>query len=164
MLVSQTFYFAEYIKALINTDVVNRDTNIWISCKLHCLLLSEHILFPFLHDSFSDVTKYFGIEMGAQTNIDDKNDRYIVNGAHSAEDLQIQLDGFIQKFVLCPNCDSPETELNVVKKTIYQKCAACGYTGLLKYSTHRLFNYILNRPPTKTAKYVGMGKQDYLCQ
>eukprot|EP01147_Barroeca_monosierra_P002454 gene2454-5389_t len=98
------------------------------------------------------VTKYFGIEMGAQTNIDDKNDRYIVNGAHSAEDLQIQLDGFIQKFVLCPNCDSPETELNVVKKTIYQKCAACGYTGLLKYSTHRLFNYILNRPPTKTAK------------
>jgi len=58
-----------------------------------------------------DPTKYFGCELGAQTKFDDKNDRYIINGAHNAEKLQEILDGFIKKFVLCPACDNPETVL-----------------------------------------------------
>jgi translation initiation factor 2 beta subunit (eIF-2beta)/eIF-5 len=40
-----------------------------------------------------------------------KDDRYIVNGAHDCEKLQNLLDGFIKRFVLCPNCDNPETKL-----------------------------------------------------
>ena len=58
-----------------------------------------------------DPTKYFGCELGAQTQIDLKNERYIVNGSHDAEKLQDILDGFIEKFVLCPDCDNPETDL-----------------------------------------------------
>ncbi|EGD78511.1 EIF5 protein [Salpingoeca rosetta] len=96
-------------------------------------------------------TKYFGIELGAQTKMDEKNDRYIVNGAHTADDLQNTLDGFIQKFVLCPSCDNPETELRVSKKTIKQKCAACGYSGQLKHAGHRLYNFIINHPPKTSA-------------
>ena len=60
---------------------------------------------------FLDPTKYFGCELGAQTQIDLKNERYIVNGSHDAEKLQEILDGFIEKFVLCPDCDNPETVL-----------------------------------------------------
>ena len=60
---------------------------------------------------FSDPLKYFGYELGAQTMIDAKNDRYIVNGSHDALRLQELLDGFIKKFVLCPNCNNPETVL-----------------------------------------------------
>ncbi len=40
-----------------------------------------------------------------------KEDRYIVNGAHDCEKLQNLLDGFIKRFVLCPHCDNPETNL-----------------------------------------------------
>ena len=40
-----------------------------------------------------------------------KEDRYIVNGAHEGEKLQNLIDGFIKRFVLCPNCDNPETKL-----------------------------------------------------
>ena len=58
-----------------------------------------------------DPTKYFGCELGAQTQIDGKNERYIVNGEHDANKLQDILDGFIQKFVLCKNCENPETNL-----------------------------------------------------
>ena len=36
-----------------------------------------------------DVTKYFGCELGAQTQFDFKNDRYIVNGVHEAGKLQV---------------------------------------------------------------------------
>ena len=60
---------------------------------------------------FVDPLKYFGYELGAQTMIDAKNERYIVNGSHEAVRLQEMLDGFIKKFVLCPNCNNPETRL-----------------------------------------------------
>lgn len=70
--------------------------------------------FFFLHATvlfLLDPTKYFGCELGAQTQIDLKNERYIVNGSHDADKLQEILDGFIEKFVLCPDCDNPETVL-----------------------------------------------------
>ena len=40
-----------------------------------------------------DPTKFFGIELGAQTQIDKVNDRYIVNGSHDGDKLQDILDG-----------------------------------------------------------------------
>lgn len=42
-------------------------------------------------------TKYFGCELGAQTQFDFKNERFIVNGSHNAAKLQDLLDGFIKK-------------------------------------------------------------------
>lgn len=93
-------------------------------------------------------TKYFGCELGAQTQFDFKNERFIVNGSHDASKLQDLLDGFIRKFVLCPECDNPETDLIVSLKrgTISQGCKACGYHGLLE-SNHKLVTFILKNPP-----------------
>lgn len=36
-----------------------------------------------------DPTKFFGCELGAQTQFDFKHDRFIVNGAHDAGKLQV---------------------------------------------------------------------------
>ncbi|XP_068084133.1 eukaryotic translation initiation factor 5-like [Anabrus simplex] len=93
-------------------------------------------------------TKYFGCELGAQTQFDFKNDRFIVNGSHDASKLQDLLDGFIRKFVLCPGCDNPETVLTVSQKkqTISQSCKACGYHGPLEFN-HKLNTFILKNPP-----------------
>jgi translation initiation factor 5 len=86
------------------------------TCNLHfrkfffypTVLLTQNI------QSRSDPTKFFGCELGAQTQFDIKNDRFIVNGAHEAGKLQQMLDIFIKKFVLCPGCDNPETVLTVL--------------------------------------------------
>ncbi|XP_028678101.1 eukaryotic translation initiation factor 5 [Erpetoichthys calabaricus] len=93
-------------------------------------------------------TKYFGCELGAQTQFDAKNDRYIVNGSHEANKLQDMLDGFIRKFVLCPECENPETDLHVnpKKQTIGNSCKACGYRGMLD-TRHKLCTFILKNPP-----------------
>ncbi|XP_053701199.1 eukaryotic translation initiation factor 5 isoform X1 [Synchiropus splendidus] len=93
-------------------------------------------------------TKFFGCELGAQTQFDTKNDRYIVNGSHEANKLQDMLDGFIRKFVLCTECDNPETDLNVnpKKQTIGTACKACGYRGMLD-TRHKLCTFILKNPP-----------------
>ncbi|XP_004645481.1 eukaryotic translation initiation factor 5 [Octodon degus] len=92
-------------------------------------------------------TKYFGCELGAQTQFDVKNDRYIVNGSHEANKLQDMLDGFIKKFVLCPECENPETDLHVnpKKQTIGNSCKACGYRGMLD-THHKLCTFILKNP------------------
>uniref|UniRef100_A0AC34R287 Eukaryotic translation initiation factor 5 n=1 Tax=Panagrolaimus sp. JU765 TaxID=591449 RepID=A0AC34R287_9BILA len=91
-------------------------------------------------------TKYFGCELGAQTNFDLKNDRYIVNGEHDANKLQDLLDGFIRKFVLCPSCDNPETTLIVKRQTIHSKCKACGHAFIID-PKHKLSTFIMKNPP-----------------
>jgi len=93
-------------------------------------------------------TKFFGCELGAQTQIDKKNDRYIVNGSHNGDKLQEILDIFIEKFVLCEQCDNPETEFIVQpkKEKITAVCAACGHSGLIDMR-HRLSTFILKNPP-----------------
>ena len=82
----------------------------------------------------ADPTKYFGCELGAQTQFDNKNDRYIVNGSHTSDKLQDLLDGFIRKFVLCPECDNPET--NLVSK-------GCDVLIYLLVVLHSVFNLLL---------------------
>jgi translation initiation factor 5 len=101
-------------------------------------------------------TKYFGCELGAQTQFDFKDERYIVNGSHDATKLQDLLDGFIKKFVLCPECDNPETTLTVQtkKEVLNQTCKACGYSGVIK-GGHRLINYIIKNPPDSNPAQQG---------
>ncbi len=97
-------------------------------------------------------TKFFGSELGAQTSVDEKNDRYIVNGAHDANRLRELLDAFIDKFVLCGSCKNPETDLTLTKnEMIVRDCKACGErTGV--DMRHRLSTYILKNPPKKRNK------------
>ncbi|EDW82462.1 uncharacterized protein Dwil_GK25118 [Drosophila willistoni] len=101
-------------------------------------------------------TKYFGCELGAQTLFDHKNERFIVNGSHDVNKLQDLLDGFIRKFVLCPECDNPETNLTVSAKnqTISQSCKACGFHGLLKVN-HKVNTFIVKNPPSQNPAVQG---------
>jgi len=97
------------------------------------------------------VTKYFGCELGAQVKCDDKNDRYIVNGAHDAEKLQTLLDGFIQRFVLCGSCKNPETDLTLSGGVIVRVCQACGQRSDCDMR-HKLTSYIVKNPPKNKKK------------
>ncbi|KAJ3262606.1 hypothetical protein HK103_000135 [Boothiomyces macroporosus] len=98
-------------------------------------------------------TKYFGFELGTQVKLDEKNDRYVINGAHNADSLQDILDGFIDKFVLCASCKNPETEFTFTKDDILKDCKACG-AHLPVDMRHKLTSYIMkNKPAEKKDKY-----------
>ncbi|EME27482.1 translation initiation factor eIF-5 [Galdieria sulphuraria] len=100
-----------------------------------------------LHRPPSYVCKFFGCELGAQTKIEEKSDVYIVNGAHEQQVLMEVLQKFIKMFVLCANCNLPETDLQVDKKgNIKQVCAACGHSELVNMA-HKLCTFIQNHPP-----------------
>lgn len=100
-------------------------------------------------------TKFFGCELGAQTSSDDKNERYIVNGAHDASRLRELLDVFIDKFVLCRSCKNPETDLVILKsgrnEDVVRDCKACGERTDVDMK-HKLVTFILKNPPKNPKK------------
>lgn len=98
------------------------------------------------------ITKYFGVELGAQTRWEEENEKSTVNGAHTAPDLQKLLNIFIDKFVLCPNCHLPETSLIInTKGTIKHSCNACGHKGPVDMA-HKLCTYILKQAEQELSK------------
>ncbi|CAK9441447.1 uncharacterized protein LODBEIA_P53150 [Lodderomyces beijingensis] len=111
----------------------------------------------------SYLVKFFGYELGAQTQLD----RFLVNGAHDTSELQDSLDGFINKFVLCGSCRNPETEIVLKgKDSLERDCKACGKVTMID-PKHKLYSYIVKNPPdnkkgkksaTATANVVGGGK------
>ena len=99
----------------------------------------------------TDVIKYFGFELGAQTNTNPADDRWIINGAHEASKLQDYLDGFIAKFVLCKKCKNPETDVVIKDKFILLDCKACGQRSDVDVRL-KLSSFILKNQSTKKGK------------
>ena len=98
-----------------------------------------------------DVIKYFGFELGAQTNTNPADDRWIINGAHEAVKLQDYLDGFINKFVLCKKCKNPETDVVIKDGRIVLDCKACGQRSDVDLRL-KLSSFILKNQPKKGKK------------
>lgn len=99
----------------------------------------------------SYVIKYFGFELGAQTNSNPSDDRWIINGAHEASKLQDHLDGFISKFVLCKSCKNPETDVVIKDGNILLDCKACGQRSNIDLRL-KLSGFILKNQPKKGKK------------
>lgn len=97
------------------------------------------------------VIKYFGFELGAQTNTSPNDDRWIINGAHDASKLQDYLDGFIAKFVLCKKCKNPETDVHIKDGNITLDCKACGKISDVDPRL-KLTAFILKNEPKKGKK------------
>lgn len=97
------------------------------------------------------VIKYFGFELGAQTNTNPADDRWIINGAHEASKLQDYLDGFITKFVLCKKCKNPETDVVIKDGRILLDCKACGQRSEVDLRL-KLSSFILKNQPKKGKK------------
>lgn len=99
----------------------------------------------------SYLIKYFGFELGAQTNLDPADDRWIINGAHESSKLQELLDGFISKFVLCKKCKNPETDVHIKDGRITLDCKACGQRTEVDLRL-KLSGFMLKNVPKKTKK------------
>jgi translation initiation factor 5 len=105
------------------------------------------------------VIKYFGFELGAQTNNNPADDRWIINGAHEASKLQDYLDGFISRFVLCKKCKNPETEVQIKDDRISLDCKACGQISDVDIRL-KLSSFILKNQPKKGKKDKATRKAD----
>ncbi|CDJ43296.1 eukaryotic translation initiation factor 5, putative [Eimeria tenella] len=103
-------------------------------------------------------TKFFGCELGAMVKFEENEEKALINGAHSEEDLVAILDKFIQMYVLCGGCDLPEIDITVKKGVLVCKCNACGYSGTLD-NTHKAATYMAKNPPNATETTLGKKKK-----
>ncbi|KAF5838715.1 eukaryotic initiation factor [Dunaliella salina] len=92
------------------------------------------------------VLKYFGYELGAQTNYDKATGTCIVNGAHDSKKLSEFLEGFIKKYVQCYSCGNPETQIKIKKEDLLLKCRACGFVSEVDPRS-RLNSFVVKNPP-----------------
>lgn len=92
------------------------------------------------------IIKYFGCELGAQTNYNKESGTSIVNGAHDTGKLLELLEGFIKKYVQCYSCGNPETHVKIKRDNIYLKCKACGAVSDVDMR-HKLNTFIVKNPP-----------------
>nr|BAU61600.1 eukaryotic translation initiation factor 5 [Gonium pectorale] len=97
------------------------------------------------------VLKYYGCELGAQTNFDKGSGTSIVNGAHDTRKLSELLEAFIKRYVCCYSCNNPETQIKIKKENIYLKCKACGFVSDVD-PRHKLNTFILKNPPENKLK------------
>ena len=66
-------------------------------------------------------------------------------GRHQAADLQPLIVDYVREFVICPQCDNPETSLERQSETeLKLVCMACGGKTALKKCNQKLINFILN--------------------
>ena len=73
--------------------------------------------------------KFISIYFGSMAN----DDKMTITGGHKNDDLQKALQIYINRFIICPSCDVPETIPALIgsKKdiNIELKCSACGKTS-----------------------------------
>lgn len=106
----------------------------------------------------SVILKYLSIELGAQTK-SEKNG-YKINGNFSADDLQTLIFDFIDKYVLCLQCNNPETFFIEDKNgNLLRECYACGYKSK---TDNKLKNIILKEIESNTSDYY-VKKEVYEC-
>uniref|UniRef100_A0A2K5D686 Uncharacterized protein n=1 Tax=Aotus nancymaae TaxID=37293 RepID=A0A2K5D686_AOTNA len=64
-------------------------------------------------------------------------------------------------FVLCPECENPETDMRVnpKKETMGNSCKACSYPGMLD-THHQLCTFILKTPPENSDSRAGKKEKE----
>jgi translation initiation factor 5 len=93
------------------------------------------------------ILKYLGYIFGTQVRSVEGNQRFIINGEYSSQEIQQHVHVFIKDFVLCGTCKNPETELQISsrKGIITKFCKACGHSRPIP-SNLKLVNFIIKNP------------------
>jgi len=68
--------------------------------------------------------KYLTREMGTAGKLDGM--RAIFQGRFSTEQLKTTIKSYVDEYVICSECNRPDTQLVKMDRVIVLKCAACG--------------------------------------
>lgn len=74
----------------------------------------------------------------------DKSGNYSLQGNYEKENIKNVLYSFIQKYLLCVNCDTPEIILKHRHNKIKQKCNACGNNIYLENCKEEIVGLLKN--------------------
>jgi translation initiation factor 2 subunit 2 len=76
--------------------------------------------------------KFLCKELASQCEV--KGDRLILSRKLASKDINDKIEKYVNKFVLCPKCSKPDTELSEEGAKTFLRCLACGE----KYEVHKI--------------------------
>jgi len=97
------------------------------------------------------VSKFFGSRFATVTGIDSKAKEWFLKGRHTRRDLEERLEDFIDTFILCPSCETPETSIKAKKGIVKMRCYVCG--GVNKITDTTFIKYLSRCPQDDTKMY-----------
>jgi translation initiation factor 2 subunit 2 len=68
--------------------------------------------------------KFLSKELASQGEI--KGDRLILSRKLASKDINAKIEKYVNRFVLCPKCAKPDTELSEEGGKTFLRCLACG--------------------------------------
>ncbi|MEM2727110.1 MAG: translation initiation factor IF-2 subunit beta [Archaeoglobaceae archaeon] len=77
-----------------------------------------------LNRSEDHIYKYIVKSLGTAGLVD--NGRLILQGKFSEEEIQKEIDEYVKIYVLCKECNAPDTELIKEERVTFLRCLACG--------------------------------------
>ncbi|MGI0100793.1 MAG: translation initiation factor IF-2 subunit beta [Candidatus Micrarchaeaceae archaeon] len=72
----------------------------------------------------SDIARYIGKEFSVPVNVEEQ--RLIINGRFSADEIQRRIRKYFEMYVVCKECKKPDTHLEQAEKGMNLICEACG--------------------------------------
>lgn len=70
------------------------------------------------------IYKYLVKSLGTAGIID--NGRLILQGKFTEEEIQKEINEYVKIYVLCKECNAPDTELIKEERVLFMRCLACG--------------------------------------
>ena len=83
-----------------------------------------------LNRQVSHFLKYITNELGTAGNV--QSGQAVFQGKHNKIQINKLLDRYVQDFVLCPECNKPETRFISQGRVMVMKCDACGASSALR--------------------------------
>jgi translation initiation factor 2 subunit 2 len=78
------------------------------------------------------VLKFLSKELASSCEV--KGDRLILSRKLASKDVNEKIEKYVQRFVLCPKCKKPDTELEDAQGKAFLRCLACGE----RYEVHKI--------------------------
>ena len=82
--------------------------------------------------SSEHLMKFLNKELASSSEM--RGDRLILSRKLSSNDINDRIEKYIKRFVTCPKCGKPDTELECVGGKFFLNCLACG----VKYELHKI--------------------------
>jgi translation initiation factor 5 len=117
---------------------------------LNANTIAKAIYRPYVH-----LVQWFGYALGSQSKQGTDQESIILNGDHPPEVMMNFLYDFIDSFILCPQCQSPETDLELRENNrLALHCNACGNVNPVepKNQTHmaKMKDWLISHTTSKS--------------
>ena len=84
-----------------------------------------------LHRPIEDIAKFLGRSLATAYYVSE-NKSIMFNGKFSQHTINELVKLFAKKYVLCPTCGEPDTEIRREENTMWMVCGACGARNPVK--------------------------------